>query len=364
MKKTKKLSALILAMLMLFMISMPAMAADATPITSINMTKILDVEEGIHTPNDTFTFNVVNSTDITTVPTVSENYSGSVMYSGVTGGLAAPANVTSTAAAETGGSTQTLAVDASVFERPGIYRYEVSENPGALHGMTYDDTVYYVDLFVEYNSNNELQVSTVIVSKVQTEGSATTAEKASALTFDNLFETSSAGGELHNVVVEKSVTGNQGDRTADFTFTVSYATEGNRVLEYRKGSTGNWTDITSGTNVTLKHGESFTLKGLAEGDKYTIAETAAAGYTPSITGSGAGYDETKETDGTAGAASTTGEQTMGTADVSINYTNTKSGTIPTGLFTNYKPFWVMGAVGIVLALVFFKKRKNRFADEI
>ena len=46
-------------------------------------------------------------------------------------------------------------------------------------------------------------------------------------------------------------------------------------------------------------------------------------------------------------------------DLSMNFHNDKSGTIPTGIFLNYKPFWIMGAVALVLALVVIGKKNRR-----
>lgn len=72
--------------------------------------------------------------------------------------------------------------------------------------------------------------------------------------------------------ISTAVTGNQGDKSKGFTFTVTLndktitGTFGD--MKFRKGV----------ANITLKHGESVTGKGLLAGISYAVEETGNEGY--------------------------------------------------------------------------------------
>lgn len=78
--------------------------------------------------------------------------------------------------------------------------------------------------------------------------------------------------------VSKTVTGNEGDTSRDFTFRVML---GNLSIEGRYG------DMTFHKGIaefTLKHGESKTATGLPAGIRYTVEEKDNAGYTVTKSG--------------------------------------------------------------------------------
>ncbi len=95
----------------------------------------------------------------------------------------------------------------------------------------------------------------------------------------------------------------------------------------------------------MKHGSKFKITGIPKGSSYKVTEQESGenGYV------------------------TTGEVTTATlmsGDVDMDIVNNRQGTVPTGIFLNYKPFWIMGAVAVVLIAVFMSKRKSRLSDEI
>lgn len=93
--------------------------------------------------------------------------------------------------------------------------------------------------------------------------------------------------DVGSLMVSKTVSGNQGDTSQKFTFTV---TLGDTSIE------GKYDEMTFHAGVatfTLKHGESVTAQNLPAGITYTVKETGNAGYT--VTSSGeAGTIETGE----------------------------------------------------------------------
>ncbi|QHW34279.1 hypothetical protein GZH47_28105 [Paenibacillus rhizovicinus] len=87
-----------------------------------------------------------------------------------------------------------------------------------------------------------------------------------------------------NLIISKTVTGNDGDQSQTFDFTITLNTAG--VYNYTgTGGAGNGT-ITSGDKISLAGGQSITIAGLPAGTTYTVAEDdyAATGYATTKTG--------------------------------------------------------------------------------
>lgn len=105
-----------------------------------------------------------------------------------------------------------------------------------------------------------------------------TKEQTAAAVFTNTRESAPPAPGTGNLVVSKTVSGNGGSTTKDFTFTVTLGdtsvsgTYGELVFE-------------AGTAVfTLKHGESKTAAGLPAGVSYTVTESDNSGYTVTASG--------------------------------------------------------------------------------
>ena len=145
---------------------------------------------------------------------------------------------------------------------------------------------------------------------------------------------------VSDLTISKTVAGNQGDKTKDFTFTIKV--DGADGEKYYVNGT---TTLVSGTpaDITLKNGESVTIYGLSEDDEYTVTETdyTADGYTTTIDGT-----EGREKSGTI------------SADTNVAFVNTKNATTPTGIVMNIAPYVLMVAVAAVLAVVFLRKRNT------
>ena len=95
--------------------------------------------------------------------------------------------------------------------------------------------------------------------------------------FTNHKGGSGGGGEDDDgdLTIEKTVTG-QGDRTRDFTFTVTLTDAGGRELTGRYRYTGDKSGtLSSGGHITLRHGESVTIRDLPVGTRYQVVEEEA-----------------------------------------------------------------------------------------
>lgn len=169
--------------------------------------------------------------------------------------------------------------------------------------------------------------------------------------FENKYETSDNDNEKNAFKVTKKVTGNQGDKTAKFNFTVKITGQHSKVTasttENSKVDTTTPTAANSTVTVTtkLKNDESLVLKGLTKGATYKVVEDDADDN---------GYKTTY-----AGPTITDGvEETV--------VTNDRTGTIPTGIYLNHKlPFNILGVAlaGGAVALIAKKRHEDALEDE-
>ena len=119
-----------------------------------------------------------------------------------------------------------------------------------------------------------------------------------------------------------------------------------------------YSDLKAGKVFYLKHGQDITINGIPEGLGYTIEEVPED-YTPEIDVSG----DTKNVDD--GDIDEVDAATVSDAlleeDTVVAFTNTKGGTIPTGVLTTVAAS--VGIVAIGLAGIIFGTVNNRKKSE-
>ena len=151
--------------------------------------------------------------------------------------------------------------------------------------------------------------------------------------------------DIAGIKVRKTVTGNMGDRTKQFGFTMTLKNADNTPysedISYIKGEeTGELTPDENGViSFTLAHGEEIELVNLKIGTKYSTAEND---YT------GDGY--------TAAYTNASGTIAMENPDVEV--TNSRDGKIPTGIDGKF-PFGVMAAAAFGTACMIIYRKKKR-----
>lgn len=163
-------------------------------------------------------------------------------------------------------------------------------------------------------------------------------DEAKSDNFPNTYK----AGELD---VSKTVTGNLGDKNKYFEFKVTLTGEEGKTYRDSYAVTGgsnteNPSTIKIGEETTflLKHGETIHIENLPYGVTYTVTETAADGYTTKKAGD----------DGTINAA----EQTAA-------FTNTKNGSIDTGVVLNNMPYiLVLAVLAAGVAVFIIRKRRE------
>lgn len=140
------------------------------------------------------------------------------------------------------------------------------------------------------------------------------------------------------LTVEKKVTGNMGDTNQKFAFKGTNVYGGNATF-----------DLTDGKSETFK---------LKVGEEATVTETAAAGYTTTIS---------DNADGKAGTANESSlKYTYKVAEgspnaVTVTYTNDKTIQPPNGITTTIAPYAIMVvlAAGAGVYFVYSRRRRNR-----
>ena len=167
-----------------------------------------------------------------------------------------------------------------VYDLPGVYSYTINEVDTNAAGVTYiADTLYLNVTIVTNQKTSALEIAGIAVHKATEDG-----EK-----IDDFENTYTAG----SLTIDKTVTGNMGDRTLDFEFTVTFTagTTGDEQDEVKAPITVTYpdgqealatpatdvavTDWTDGPN-TADNGYNYTVTPKGDtGDITDSAETAS-----------------------------------------------------------------------------------------
>lgn len=218
--------------------------------------------------------------------------------------------------AATGGDTNTAMLTLPTYDTVGIYTYKITEESGDTAGVTYNAQPLYLKVTVLQAEDGMVRVAAVHLG--DEDGSKQ----------DHITNTYSAG-TLH---VTKTVAGHMGDRTRDFHFTVTLTKAANQTMSSDISLTvagtpqtfsPTWDNNSQCTvSFNLKHGQTASLNNLPYGMRYAVAEDnySRDGYATTMT------DES----GVIEAAETTAA-----------FTNTKGGTIDTGVLLDSAPYVVL-----------------------
>ena len=392
MKKTKFL-ALVMAVVML--VSSASVFAANTPETvdttaTINLAKVLKPSEGGVYPNaDTFEFVLepVSYTLAATGETLTE-----------TANMPAGSTVTITVTEDGDVKTGTKSIELDFAGKEiGVYTYKLTETNGGVAGVEYDNSVYYVNVYVinQVNENN-VPTGAVTVSDVTAWRTNNMPDEAlKALTTDWTgalldINDKDAEGKVGNggedneldypfenkysthsdLIVSKTVTGNYASTTQEFAFVV--ALEGLGAGAEYTVTLADGTEKTikadadgkATLETTLAHGETFTIDDLPSSAKYTITEKQEATYSGAYAvtdGSGANISGTAAIAAdvvATGVLSDNGMTDNILANEEVDFTNNKEYTVPTGIALSVLPFACGIAVVAVLLVVTNKRRQE------
>lgn len=253
------------------------------------------------------------------------------------------------------------------YTTPGIYHYVIKEDipkeEDKVKGVVYDESQKDIYVYVE-NVDGSNTVTAVVST---TDNNA----KASSIDFVNNYGEEGPGKEdkVFDATIHKKVTGNQGDRTAKYDFTLridSSDREKYYVVEVPQGTAGadanNRIVVKANEDKTISIGdkEHFTINGLVEGESYVVTEVSYAdnGYTTYVIND-LYINETYDKTGTPG--NSIDQKTNGVAlenDVVYTIINDNNVTTPTGIILTFAPYILMVAAAGVLAVMFLRKKRE------
>ena len=232
------------------------------------------------------------------------------------------------------------------YDYPGVYSYTIKEKDTNKAGVTYlADTLYLkVTVITDTADAGNLKIAGIAVHKAAADG-----------TKIDEFENTYTAGTLK---VTKTVTGNMGDWTKDFTFTVTFTagTSGTEqdvvngiIAATFTGKDGNtqttpvqnitvdkWSEGKATSTFTLKHGDSVMFENIPSGVSYVVTETADKDYVTTKTGD---------------------SDTITDSDKVAAFTNNRELTPDTGITLETLPY-VLLMVLAAMGLVVLKLRKR------
>ena len=298
--------------------------------------------------------------------------------------------------------TATVSFTGITFPEPGIYRYIITETPNednaAMGIMNDNDVDRVLDVYVTDNGLGVLEVSSYVLHTNEddvainaTMGSADVATQLLAL--DDKTDGFTNEYHVKDLAFKKEVAGNQASRDKYFKFTVkveglidgkSYtvslgsdgddatldgnadATSGTNSAtitanqEQTNPASVLGSDLKTGVNFYLQHGQSIVIRGLSENATYEITEDAedyksiAAGVTD--------YNAPVKTVSTDDTKATIGAVAGSNKTVKTSFLNERSGIIPTGVLLSVGPWVLLGAV-LLGGVIFFAVRSKKKYDE-
>ena len=172
--------------------------------------------------------------------------------------------------ADVDGNKKPLTLNLPEYTSVGIYEYKITEVDNEYSGVTYFNREITLKVTVVQdpdNTNGKLRIAAVHCE----EANGTKIDE-----FDNVY----TAGQLS---VEKTVTGNLGDKNKAFKVYVTFESpeDGTTVMSditYNVAGgaeqiiNGNWTGTHDRVEVELKHGDTVVFKNIPDGVKYTVVE--------------------------------------------------------------------------------------------
>lgn len=368
-----------------------------TPIagTTTELTKFFIVDADVEIPDVTFNYTIDPISDSDAKDATDSTMA---VLPGVAGATVAPVSFNKDSASypsvQTGDSLTlpsgmkyckddiTIDLTGCSFTEPGVYRYVLKEEQCANGAVTCDTTEKYLDVFiVDKNGatdSGELELAGYTIhtnDAAPAKAGGTLSDKIDSIT--NSYVTA-------DLYIGKKVDGNQGSRDKFFKFTLevtglaegtvltvdltnaSAAVGDNAATVYAAG-TANPTEMTADSDgkatadFYLQNGQYVIVYGLTENAGYTISEDAED-YT-SQASSASSFTIGSVTFNGAVSGQITDKDSSGTISddtFAAGFTNTREGTIPTGVITRVAPIVAVGiivAAGIVIIAVRNVKRK-------
>ena len=255
----------------------------------------------------------------------------------------------------------TISLEGLSFEQPGVYKYKLTETRDGdnEHADDYilatDSTSYYVYLYAQRVEND------VVITGVSMD-SGNAQSKTNEI--DNYYKVSpDTGVDVGSLQFTKMISGEMGDKSDTFTFTVSgNGIENGTAYTVKIGNAGETTQTAANGCLTFTGiGDNTTVYvyGLDAGE-YTIKEDAATlkseGYKLTVSGDGKknNVNDTEDTNQIIGATT----DVEAKANEELIFTNTRNAVSPTGLVMDIAPYALLVIVAAAGCFLFLRKRRE------
>ena len=358
----------------------------------VSINKVLNIAEGITTPEATFTFTFTPKTGTSSNGAPYETISDS------NGKIAAKNVVYSKSDLLQPNQTSIKKDTGNIFEsvtytHAGEYVYTVAEtqnvgwaqilkNSVAIDSMTYDNRSYEMHVIVKNKQSSGVYISSVYFKLVSTSSTAKVkpSEKGELYKYDLFVNTyRKNAGKITNpneptpnkpkpenfnpgaksLVIKKLVEGDSADKTKDFTFKLTFtkaSTDDQGTFVGQVGSTSYTFENGKEKTITLHHDQSLVFDNLPAGTRYKLVESGSQGYKAT-----ASYNENgviRNQTGTASADFTQTSILVGEKTNDNTITNSLPNVTPTGLLIDNLPFILMIGLGLAGFVALSKKRRQ------
>lgn len=368
--------------------------AKATGETSakVSINKVLNIAEGITTPEATFTFTFTPKTGTSSNGAPYETIDSSngqitdknVSYSGT--------DVLATGQTNIKKDTGDIFREVN-YTHAGEYVYTVAEkqnvgwkviqkNGSPIDFMTYDNRNYEMHVIVKNKTTGGTYISSVYFKQVSpsVNGKVKPSESGTTYKYDlftNIYRknagkitdpnepnpnkpnVSKVDPNAKSLVIKKVVSGATADKSKDFTFKLTFtkaSTETSQSITGKIGETSKTFVYGQETTITLRHDQSLVFDTIPAGTRYKLVETGSQGYTAS-----AAYKENGASKNQAGTVSTNFTQDsilIGEKPNDNTITNSLPDVTPTGLLIDNLPFILMIGLSLAGFVVLSKKRRQ------
>ena len=358
----------------------------------VSINKVLNIAEGITTPEATFTFTFTPKTGTSSNGAPYETIDSSngqitdknVSYSGT--------DVLTTGQTSIKKETGDIFREVN-YTHAGEYVYTVAEkqnvgwkviqkNGSPIDSMTYDNRNYEMHVIVKNKTTGGTYISSVYFKQVtpSVNGKVKPSESGTTYKYDlftNIYRknagkitdpnepnpnkpnVSKVDPNAKSLVIKKVVSGATADKSKDFTFKLTFtkaSTETSQSITGKIGETSKTFVYGQETTITLRHDQSLVFDTIPAGTRYKLVETGSQGYTAS-----AAYKENGASKNQAGTVSTNFTQDsilIGEKPNDNTITNSLPDVTPTGLLIDNLPFILMIGLGLAGFVVLSKKRRQ------
>ena len=358
----------------------------------VSINKVLNIAEGITTPEATFTFTFTPKTGTSSNGAPYETIDSSngqitdknVSYSGT--------DVLATGQTNIEKDTGDIFREVN-YTHAGEYVYTVAEkqnvgwkviqkNGSPIDFMTYDNRNYEMHVIVKNKTTGGTYISSVYFKQVSpsVNGKVKPSESGTTYKYDlftNIYRknagkitdpnepnpnkpnVSKVDPNAKSLVIKKVVSGATADKSKDFTFKLTFtkaSTETSQSITGKIGETSKTFVYGQETTITLRHDQSLVFDTIPAGTRYKLVETGSQGYTAS-----AAYKENGASKNQAGTVSTNFTQDsilVGEKPNNNTITNSLPDVTPTGLLIDNLPFILMIGLSLAGFVILSKKRRQ------